>query len=227
LVYALDFNVFVTAMVWTTVAVTVAAFLLVIVIVATSVLNLAHRRSAFVVTQRWRSIFEGESLPDHLPFVTRSQAVTVLHLWNDCYVAGARPLLERAARAANFEALALDLVRRRRKDEQLIGLFALGTMRSPAVVPVATKLAGSAPGLLELVAYRALALVDENMVLPFVQKIAQGDDWNLAKVEFVCVEIGVRKLSRALKLVGTNASGTQLERLRPLLRFCQPESNKA
>lgn len=227
MVYALDFNVFVTAMIWTTIAVALAAFVLAIGIIATSVLNLARKRSAFVVTQRWRSIFEGESLPDSVPLIRRSQVATVLHVWNDCYVAGARPQLVRAARAVNFEALALDLVRRRREDERLIGLFALGTMRSPAVVPVAIKLAAGGPALLELVAYRALALVDEGMVLPFVQKIAENDEWNVAKVEFVCVELGARKLSRALNHVVTNASGAQLERLRPFLRFCLPQSTKA
>lgn len=193
-VYAIDFNAFLTAMIWTTIAAAVGAFVLAVLIIAISVSNLARKRSALVAVQHWRLVFEAESLPEELPAITRSQAATVLHLWNDYYVAAARPQLESVARIANFEALALDLVRRGGEDEQLIGLFALGTMRSKAAVPVAIKLAERGPALLKFVALRALALVDDEMILRFVQAIAQSDDWNSAKVEFVCAEIGPEKL---------------------------------
>jgi len=181
-------------------------------------LNRRERREARLLAV-WRPLMV-QSLAEniqHYPAVAKPDIPALLNLWNhfqESLRGDAKERLNRLARDAAMDKMALTMLRRRRLSERLLAMMTLGHLRDKSAWQILTDFLGDDSPILSLAAARALMQIDAAAaVVVFMPLLEVREDWPPARVASLLKEAGAAIISGPLTALIRQAPQAQLPRL--------------
>lgn len=223
-----DFNIFIVVMFWSAITIFSLAIGLMVLLLAVRIRAINRRKHIRKVVAYWRDVFTGVT-PSAPTKVRRSDAFTVLNLWNDFHqvrtdrsgVSDSR--LESVALAHRFDQLAIRLLRGD-VGSKLVALTTIGYLRLSEALPQIRLLTDDELGEVSLAAFRALVLIDSSQIGALVHALAVRDDWRPRAVEQLLRELGTKTISEPLARAIRGATDAQLVALLRYFTICDPSA---
>ncbi len=200
---------------------------LMVLLLSVRIRAIARRKRIAGLVSRWRAIFTGTALARPPVAVARSDAFTVLNLWNDFHrvnvQAGgiADDVLDAAARANGFDRLALYLMGKN-AGSRLVALTAIGYLRLPSALECVIGSTEDELGDISLAAYRAAVRIDSAHMGAFAQAILEHGEWRPRNVEQILRELGPQAITAWIARAAAGATDEQLPGLIRYFVLCEP-----
>lgn len=193
------------------------------------ILYVYRKRRAANFLLEWEGIIAEslDQLPQKLPQIEKRDAVSFMMLWNHLQAslrAESKEKLNRLAREADIDVIAMNLIERGSLDERLLAVNTLGWLRHDTNWEKLMEIANSADPVYSLSAAKALIRIDAEKAVPkLIPLIAAREDWSTETVAAILREAGADLISEPLSRAILQSPKNQTARLIRFLEIAHAE----
>ncbi len=204
-------------------------FLLTLYAFLLRILYVYRNRRAENFVLEWEGIIAEslDQLPQNLPQVKKRDAVSFMMLWNHLQAslrAESKEKLNRLAREADIDVIAMNFLERGSLDERLLAINTLGWLRHDTNWEKLIEIANSVDPIYSLIAAKALIRIDAEKAVPrLIPLIAAREDWSIGTVSAILREAGADLISEPLSCAILQSPKNQTARLIRFLEIAHAE----